>query len=449
MTLKSYEAAIKAAGGTLTSSTKRWLDKAKKDRDGPLVRNLIQIYAKRYTISNKVALLQLATGMGKTKIAADVVNEVGGLWLVVYFQSTHKKNLIDDFTKWYGKDILSHLTFTTYASLHKQADKSYDGIIMDEAHHITERSQPFIASIKATYRLYLSAKVPSDKKELLKACDKRTFHVFPVSLKQTITWGILPDTKYLLLPVYPRSGAPDYHYEFRCRKGDPKKIMSFARFAPLKFKPHNIIVPCNEAQRCVMYDLEIASWNGTVQHLFKIGKYNAAKIVRERQMSPLGLKRKLFHTGIKMREVFTEELLDLLKKFRCVIFGDRILDIEKLPFEAIHSERKDNDAIIDAFNKGLISGLSAVNMLNESMNLKDIECGVILSLTKKTDVANIQRQGRLVRGKEPFVIVPYVANTKDEDFVTRYFADYTTKHFSTIENLITYVEEQYENQPPH
>lgn len=445
MTLKNYEAAVKAAGGQWTAPTKRWLNKAKKDRDGPLVRDLVQIYAKHYTLNNKVVLLQLATGIGKTKIAADVIAEVGGLWLVVYYQSTHRKNLIDDFVKWHGEAILNNLVFTTYASLHKQADNTFDGVIMDEAHHITERNQPFIASLKVGYRIYLSAKVPSEKMLLIKACDTRTLHVIPVTLKQAITWGILPDTEYLLLPVYPRSGAPDYDYEFRCRKDDDKTRMSFAKFAPLKFKPHNVIVPCNEAQRCVMYDLEIASWNSTVQYLFKKGKHGAAVNVRDRQMLPLGLNRKLFYTSIKMREVFTKEMIALLKKFRCVIFGDRIPDMDALPFEAIHSERKDNDKVVSRFNDGKINALAAVNMLNESMNLTDIECGVILSLTKKTDVANIQRQGRLVRGKDPFVIVPYVANTKDEDFVRDYFSQYTSKHFSTPEKLIAYVQKQYES----
>lgn len=426
-------------GTEIPARARSYLDSAKRNRDGPLVRNLLQHYAVVATEDTKALLVEFCTGAGKTRVAADLIHRNGGLWLVYHEMVNHKDNLIEDFVKWHGEDILKHIVFTTYRSAHKHARKRYDGIILDEAHHVTPNNVGYIASVKATYHLFMSATVPPDKRLLLRNIAK--FTVLKLTLKQAETWGILPTITYLLVGIQANMHDRDLTYHFRKSKTERAATMNFAQFAAQRVKPHNVKVLCTEYEYAQMYTMEIASWMATARAAEEKGRN--ADTIYATIVKPLGLRRKIFYSSIKIRELFTTSFIRLLKSRRSVIFGDRVDHIEELPFLTLHSgnKRKDNQQLVIDFNEGKIDQIAAVNMLNESMNLRNIELGVIMTLTKKNDVANIQRQGRLVRGKEPIIIVPYVKGTTDEKHVRKYFSTYKTKSFKTVGKMLHHVKE--------
>ena len=46
-----------------------------------------------------------------------------------------------------------------------------------------------------------------------------------------------------------------------------------------------------------------------------------------------------------------------------------------------------------------------------------------------------QRLGRLLRHKDPIIIIPYFINTRDEEIVNKMCADYNAELVSTITNI--------------
>lgn len=54
------------------------------------------------------------------------------------------------------------------------------------------------------------------------------------------------------------------------------------------------------------------------------------------------------------------------------------------------------------------------------MNLTNCQIGVFASLNS-SEIMQIQKIGRLLRHKNPYLIVPYFRNTRDEEIVTKMF----------------------------
>ena len=57
------------------------------------------------------------------------------------------------------------------------------------------------------------------------------------------------------------------------------------------------------------------------------------------------------------------------------------------------------------------------------MNLKDCQIGLFISLHSSNIIIS-QRNGRLLRHKEPIFIIPYFCNTRDEEIVEEMLKDY-------------------------
>lgn len=54
------------------------------------------------------------------------------------------------------------------------------------------------------------------------------------------------------------------------------------------------------------------------------------------------------------------------------------------------------------------------------MNLTNCQIGVFASLNS-SEIMQVQKIGRLLRHKNPCLIVPYFRNTRDEEIVTKMF----------------------------
>lgn len=419
---------------------KTFLDQAKKAKNKDTVRNCLQHYCKRLTQYYGNFLAELCTGFGKTKIAADLIAELGPQHkvLVVHYQVVHKENLIKDFEKFYPGITKTHdIEFTTYRSAYKYADQYFDLIVFDECHHLTENNLPGIASIETSLRLYLSATVPDEKRQLLKKLGD--YSRLRVTLKQAESWGILPTTTYLLLAVYPQHREPNLKYHYRPSTKFPPKRMSIYDFERRKH-PFNTIVSCTEADYLRLLTLEMESWKSFAFQLKKDHKDD--RWVWNTRILPLGSKRKAFYAKLKAQHLLPK-LEELISEKRTVIFAERIDQIEGI--HAIHSKQKKetNQQLIEQFNTGEINQIAAVNMLNESMNLVNIELSIIFQLATFSKVINVQRQGRAVRGFDPIILLPYIPGTKDEQVVKRYMNEFTTKIFKSATTLIQYVRDNY------
>ena len=105
---------------------------------------------------------EIATGVGKSYIAIQVIELLGGNWDIVIAERAHKLNWIEEFKK-HGKEyLLSKVTFYCYASLHKHIGN--ENYIFDEVHHLF--------SIK---RLQLLTKIRPNLKHFLGLSDNVTY----------------------------------------------------------------------------------------------------------------------------------------------------------------------------------------------------------------------------------------------------------------------------------
>ena len=90
--------------------------------------------------NNKIVALEFATGVGKSKIALDIIStlfttNVPSILLVVA-ELAHFDNWKNEANKWGYDKLWDTITCVTYASLKKHKELKYDIIILDEAHHI-------------------------------------------------------------------------------------------------------------------------------------------------------------------------------------------------------------------------------------------------------------------------------------------------------------------------
>ena len=90
---------------------------------------------------NNNILLELPTSYGKSKLAIDkleqyILNIVNPKILIFIPRIVLIENWKQEFKKWDKQSYLKYITFSTYASIHKNIG-NWDIIIFDESHHLT------------------------------------------------------------------------------------------------------------------------------------------------------------------------------------------------------------------------------------------------------------------------------------------------------------------------
>ena len=97
----------------------------------------------------------------------------------------------------------------------------------------------------------------------------------------------------------------------------------------------------------------------------------------------------------------------------------------------VNSKNKERYVILDKFNKQEIDHITACNMLNEGMNLVNCRVGIYNNLNSSETIIK-QRLGRLLRHKDPILIIPYYKGTREEEIVEKMLEDYNPELVKTI-----------------
>ena len=125
-------------------------------------------------------------------------------------------------------------------------------------------------------------------------------------------------------------------------------------------------------------------------------------------------------------------LLEKLKSERVLTFCSSIEQTEILGKNCINSKNKDASVILNKFNNKKIAHITACNMLNEGMNLVDCRVGLYANLNS-SDIIIKQRLGRILRHKDPIIIIPYFKGTREEELVEKMLEDYNPELVKTVE----------------
>ena len=371
-------------------------------------------------------LLELATGTGKSKLALDklqsIYNKNKKSLLIVVPRNIHKKNWEDEINKWW-KNCPLEITFTTYVSFPKHIGK-WDYAIFDECHHLSDRCREALCDFNIKHSILLSATVSNSLKDELKEVFTELCF-YSKSLREVIDNNILPDPKVYLLPLKLDTIDRD---EMIWHNKNAKKTLVICnwedRWKHIKQKNYPVKIKCT--QRQYLSDL-----NNKIEYWKKRYMRSKSDIAKNKWLR-LCSDRLNWLSDKKLSCVMN--ILYTLKNHRTLTFCNNIEHTELLGKHCINSKNKNSISTIDKFNRGIINHITACNMLNEGMNLVNCQIGIYANLNSSETIIK-QRTGRLLRHKNPIIIIPYFENSRDEELVEKMLENYNPELIITINSV--------------
>lgn len=356
-------------------------------------------------------LLEFSTGVGKTKASLDIINNNDSTtkWLIILSEVAHIENWKKDIIKHNYQKLLPQIQFVLYASLHKYANKSFYGIILDEAHHCqTDKRVSALKAVERVKTIMLTATITKREKEILEK-SIGIIYTFKFSLSDAINANILPTPKIVLIPL--ELNCISTNQEIIINKGTATLAVtvhcSFKnRFIELsKYKNVKLIVKCTELEKYNYLCEKITYY----ESLF----YKTRQEFNKQKWLQAATQRKRFLSSIKTTHVKT--LLNTINS-RYICFAGSIEQCNELGGKnIIHSKSTGKTDVIHKFNSGKIDSLFAVGMLREGVNLVDSDA-IITQLDSKSR-STVQMVGRALRKQSPVIHIFYYKNTQDEIYM--------------------------------
>ncbi len=377
-------------------------------------------------ISNAHILLELPTSFGKTKLAIDrmksIVSNINTpKILIVVPRLVLIKNWEDEIIKWKAKSKLDFITFSTYVSIPKHVG-TWDLVIFDECQHLSERCQEALDHYTISNSIFLSATI---KRELRENLHKlfNDIYCFKISMKEAIDEEILPDPKVYLLPLSLSNGVPTESI-IKNPKGIGLIETPWAtRWSFIKQKKYKVKVYCTQKQYLEDLDSQIEYWKNRYMR-------TKSDIFKNKWLRLSGDRLKWL---AEKKNPTIKSILDILKEERTLTFCNNILQTEELGSYCINSKNKESEKILQNFNSENINHITACNMLNEGMNLVNCRVGIYANLNSSEIIVK-QRLGRILRHKNPIIIIPYYKGTREEELVNKMLEDYNPELIKVINN---------------
>lgn len=360
-----------------------------------------------------IILLEWATGVGKSLAAITIQEKINGNTLILVSELTHISNWKTEFIKHNKENLLNNTTFLCYSSLHKIINKSFDLIICDEAHHISEKRLENLQTLNFKKLILLTATITNEKLIELQNLGKITVNSF--ALDKAIKSTILPPPTIYLIPLkldnYNKNefivetwGKKNLRQKYICKNENDAWTFRKNR---LQYKDVELNIPATE-QECYDYFCKQADYYYDLfiktadDHCNQNWLYNC-------------LQRKLLLGKLKTK--YAKELLITLKDKRLICFCSSIKQSELLSKTGIiNSRQQHNQKLIDDFNNQHLDKLFVVGMLQEGVNLTNIDCSIVIQLDNNNR-SFIQKLGRSLRSTKPVQYVLYFKDTVDEKFL--------------------------------
>lgn len=371
---------------------------------------------------NDRVLLTWATGVGKSKAAIDMINlcrqgKKHFTVLLLVNETAHKSNWNEEFKRWGKPDC--DIVMECYASMVNYRDTEWDMLIADESHHLgSENRLALLGTMRIGKMVCLSATMSKDLiSNLTYTVGRIAEH--SVSLQDAIDYGMLPEPEISIIhlkldkrnaseEIVESWGKEAYRSVVHCRFQERFKYMNRNSFPNLELH-----IQCTPLEKYSYITESLEYWKK---------RYMTTKLqFSKNKWLHLGSDRKRF-----LGECKTQAARDLIarapKDWRYLCFCTSIAQAEALgSASAIHSKKgtkKANQKMIDDFNSGKTSSLYAVGMLQEGMNLKDLDWGMIIQLDG-IDRGWIQKTGRMMRSSNPKVFILCYDDTKDCEYLEK------------------------------
>lgn len=374
-------------------------------------------------MNNPNILCELPTSFGKSRIAIQLLgNRVtpGSKILIVIPRNVLIENWKDEFIKWGHEEYLPYITFVTYVSFPKKAGE-WDFVIFDECHHLSERCRDSLCGFTIHNSILLSATVKRDLRKIFMYLFK-DLGIYKVHIKEATEEGILPDPRVYLIPLHLDNTSISHEIIQNKSKGNPIIIPFSERWKWKQVKYRKVIIRCTQQQ---YYDDMSSLIDWYKRKMF-------SEVFKNMFLRKSGERLKWLSD---QKTSFIKLLLDKLRKERTLTFCNGIPHTEQLGTCCINSKNKDSQEILDKFNNEEIDHITACNMLDEGMNLYNCRVGIYASLNSSERMIK-QKLGRLLRHKDPIIIIPYFKGTRDEEIVEKMCQDYNPELITIINNLM-------------
>ena len=357
----------------------------------------------------KYIILELITGMGKTKVAIDLINhicdrvfrndECPTTILILVAKTVHKQTWKEEIERWGGIKS-DYITIECYESLKNYENSYFDVVVADEMQHLSEARIDVLETIHINESFIgLSATIKRDMRDYFIYNHKA--EVIKCGLKEAVEDEVLPEPTVYLLPL--TLNTTNYAY----------KIKKFGR---------NIITTQKGYYDSISSLIE---W-------YKNRYFNS----RDERIKNLWLSTasKRLKWCAEQKEALVLSLLDKFRNYKTLTFCSSIEQSERLSKYNITSKNKASVKNLEMFNLNKIKHITACNILNEGVNLTNCRIGIFCNLNSSEIVVK-QRVGRILRHKSPIIIIPYFKDTREEELVQKMIEEYSEESIVTINNI--------------
>lgn len=372
-------------------------------------------------LPNESLLLELPTSFGKSKVAIELIRKYARTdVLIVVPRLVLIKNWLDELKKW---KFDRKVKITTYKSLDKHCGV-WDVVIFDECQHYTERCQEIIdEGYHIDHAIGLSATVPFEIKMRL-ADSFPQMKSYKVTAKEAIDEEILPDPKVFLLKLYLDNTYRNQQIILNPKKGNPLVVDYPNRWGHLKDKSRMIIINCTPTEY-YLYVSQKIDW-------IKKQYFMTNQAYQKNQW--------LFQSGNRLKWLsaqkndIVKQILEILDNYRTLTFCSDIKQTEILGQFCINSKNNHSEELLQGFNDEKIDHITACNMLNEGINLRNCQVGIYANLNSSQVIVK-QRLGRILRHQDPMIVIPYFYGTRDAELVENMMKDYNPELVTEVTDI--------------
>lgn len=355
-------------------------------------------------------LLTWATGCGKSLAALKCIKDTTLRWVIVCKEITHIENWTREILKFdphYSNIANRIVDIICYASLPKYKDwEDHQGnkicLVLDEVHALSELRELRITDMDPQKVISLSATVDKEIKERLTSI--MPFEEYNISISEAIEMGILPEPKVFIVHKELDNGRKDY-----VAKVNKKEVH-------LTAKGYYDYLTRNFEYWKTRFEEKGEQWAHSKQMM--------AALDRKRWMA-------------EYKTDLAESILERIKDRRFICFTGGIEQCNRLGgTNVVHSKvsTKKREELITNLNNEVINQLFCVNMMRESINITNIEAGMIVQLDGVNDRSFIQTLGRTLRGSKPEFYVLCIKGTQDEKYVRTALKDFDPKYVHILKN---------------
>lgn len=349
-----------------------------------------------------------ATGVGKSLIAINAVietmksdNSNDNFLVVVPTEKLRDENWKEEFQKWGHESVWDgNVQRECYASISRLEGNTYDLVVCDEAHNLTENNIEFFKQNSVQRLLCLSATPPQDetKKALLKELNVKI--VYEVDLDTAVKLRLV--APYEILIVETRLDSVDKYIP-----------------AGSKDKPFLSTELSNYTYLTNLMKKQMFSTNPQMK---KAGTFTAMKRMR------------MIYNLKSKTEAAKVILSKISQQYRVLTFCGSIEQAESLANKPNPSDlqfpgdntphtfhSKSGDYWLKKFQSLEVSRLTCVKALNEGMNIPQVDYGVVVQLDSN-ERSIVQRIGRLIRYRKGHIgkiIIIIAVDTQDEKWANK------------------------------